>query len=115
MDISNMKNMVILRNLPSNIVDEAIVILKSNKKIKKLEYVESKSNNFKTNNENKENPNDYIVNEAELIISNYITNLERPKEINNKEIRKKYMKMKKLTLLLGIISIIQLFILLIIK
>ena len=30
MDISNMKNMVVLKNLPSNIVDEAIVILKNN-------------------------------------------------------------------------------------
>ena len=71
MDISNMKNMVVLKNLPSNIVDEAIVILKSNKKIKKLEYAESKLNNSKNNNENKNNNNDYIVNEAEMIISNY--------------------------------------------
>ena len=34
---SELKNMVILKNLPSNIVEEAIVILKANKKIKKLE------------------------------------------------------------------------------
>lgn len=115
MDISNMKNMVVLKNLPSNIVDEAIVILKNNQKIKKVEFAESKYSNSKMHNKDRENSNDYIVNEAEMLISNYITNLEKPKEITNKEIRKKYVKMKKLTLLFGIISIIQLFVLLIIK
>ncbi|MCL2383295.1 MAG: hypothetical protein FWC79_03945 [Oscillospiraceae bacterium] len=30
MDTGKMKNMIILKNLPSNIVDEAIVILKPN-------------------------------------------------------------------------------------
>ena len=30
MSIESMKNMVVLRNLPSNIVEEAIVILKPN-------------------------------------------------------------------------------------
>ena len=33
MSIESMKNMVVLRNLPSNIVEEAIVILKPNVKI----------------------------------------------------------------------------------
>lgn len=109
MDISNMKNMVVLKNLPSNIVDEAIVILKSNQKIKKLEFAESKINNFKTNETNKNNSDDYIVNEAEMIISNYISNLEKPNVINNstKELKQKYNKMKKLTIFLGIITIIQ--------
>ena len=37
MNQSNLKNMVVLKNLPSNIVEEAIVILKTNKKVKKLE------------------------------------------------------------------------------
>lgn len=35
METSNMKNIVVLKNLPSNIVEEAIVILKGNKKNKK--------------------------------------------------------------------------------
>lgn len=109
MDISNMKNMVILKNLPSNIVDEAIVILKSNQKIKKPEFIESKLNNSKINNKSKDNTNDYIVNEAEMLISNYITNLEKPKEINisTKELKQKYIKMKTLSILLGVVAIIQ--------
>ena len=48
MDISNMRNMVVLKNLPSNIVDEAIVILKTNKKIKRPEMAENIVNNSKT-------------------------------------------------------------------
>ena len=39
MSTENMKNMVVLKNLPSNIVDEAIVILKPNIKLKKLELL----------------------------------------------------------------------------
>ena len=114
MEISNMKNMVILKNLPSNIVDEAIVILKSNKKVKKLEFAESKLNNVKTNNNDNNRNNDYIVNEAEMVISNYISNLEKPKEINSstKELKKKYSKLKKLTIFLGIITIFQIILML---
>ena len=42
MGIENMKNMVVLKNLPSNIVDEAIVILKPNVKLKSLDLAENK-------------------------------------------------------------------------
>lgn len=38
MSIESMKNMVVLRNLPSNIVEEAIVILKPNVKLKKFRF-----------------------------------------------------------------------------
>ena len=44
MQNSNMKNIVVLKNLPSNLVDEAIVILKSKKTAKRLEVIEKKSN-----------------------------------------------------------------------
>ena len=47
MSQGNLKNMVVLKNLPSNIVEEAIVILKSNKKIRQVEKIEK--NNFKEN------------------------------------------------------------------
>ena len=40
METGTMKNMIILKNLPSNLVEEAIVILKSSKKVKKLEKIE---------------------------------------------------------------------------
>ena len=34
MNITGMKNIVVLKNLPSNLVEEAIVVLKANKRIK---------------------------------------------------------------------------------
>ena len=40
MSDKNMKNIVVLKNLPSNLVDEAIVILKSKNTAKKLELIE---------------------------------------------------------------------------
>ena len=48
MNASRMKNIIVLKDLPSNLVDEAIVILKSGKKIKQKEFIESKNeSNFK--------------------------------------------------------------------
>ena len=40
MNQSDLKNMIVLKNLPSNIVEEAIIVLKANKKVKNLEKIE---------------------------------------------------------------------------
>ena len=40
MDTSSLKNIVVLKDLPSNIVEEAIVVLKENRKIQKLELID---------------------------------------------------------------------------
>ena len=37
--MENMRNIVMLKDLPSNLVEEAIVVLKQNQKIKKPEYI----------------------------------------------------------------------------
>ena len=37
METSNMKNIVLLKDLPSNIIEEAIIILKSNININNIE------------------------------------------------------------------------------
>ena len=50
METSKMKNMVVLKNLPSNLVEEAIVILKSSKKVKKLEKIEKNAKVTKSEN-----------------------------------------------------------------
>ena len=70
METSNMKNIVVLKNLPSNIVEEAIVILKGNKKIKKLELADKKNSKNVQNEELKNK--EYILKEAEMLFSNYI-------------------------------------------
>lgn len=78
METSNMKNMVVLKNLPSNLVEEAIVILKSSKKVKKLEKIDKNNKLEKTASMKKEK--DYILKEAEMLVSSYISKLEEKQE-----------------------------------
>ena len=112
MDISSMKNMIVLKNVPSNLIEEAIVVLKENKKVKKYQYIEkdlkvqNKGNKKETKPEKNE---DYIIKEAENVISHYITNLEMksPKWKNNmKKLEKRYKQSVKLNFVLGFIAMI---------
>lgn len=110
METSNLKNMVVLKNLPSNIVDEAIIVLKSNKKAKKLEKIEKRKTQ---NDENVKKDKEYILKEAELIVNNYIKNIENNnnrKNIFNKDAKEKYNKLKKYSVIMTIMCIVQLLI-----
>lgn len=88
MDVSKMKNMVVLKDLPSNIVDEAFVVLKTNKKVKKLEKIEN-NKKFKTQDENKKNK-EYVLKEAEMLISDYISKIEGKEKIKSNNNDKKF-------------------------
>lgn len=109
MDNNDMRNIVILKNLPSNLIEEAFVVLKKNQKIKKYEYVENFSNDS-FENKNRENEDEYIVKEAELVISNYINNLEN-QDIKgfkmNSYLAKKYKKLKKIACVLSAFLLIS--------
>lgn len=102
MNESKMKNMVVLKNLPSNIVEEAYVILKPNK-------------NFKQNIEKQESQNtrissDYVVKEAEMVVSNYLSKIEEKKTFRNLEVEKikrKYKKLKNTSVVLAGILILN--------
>lgn len=109
---SNLKNIVVLKNLPSNLIEEAFVILKSNKNARKLEKVEKnvKIDSCPTVEKNK----DYILKEAEMVISNYISKIENSnndKHKNNK-LNKKYIRLKKYACISSFIIFIQTLILL---
>ena len=107
MENNNLKNIVVLKNLPSNLIEEAFVILKPNKKIKTVETMNKKQ-------ENKQcliqDPKEYIVKEAEMVISNYISNLEKTKSLRPNKMEQKYRRLKLLTYSLGAFSIISLLI-----
>jgi len=97
--------MVVLKNLPSNIVKEAYVILKPNQKIKK--------NIEKKEDENKIFTSDYVVKEAEMVVSNYLSTMEDNKKLRNLEVEKiknKYNKLKKVSLTLAGIILLNLLI-----
>lgn len=107
METSKMKNMVVLKNLPSNIIEEAIIILKAGKKAKKLQKIEK---NKKTTGEEKvEKDNGYIIKEAEMIVNNYITHTESniKKDYLNKNIKMKYNKIKKYAIAITIMATLE--------
>ncbi len=87
----DMKNIIVLKDLPSNIIDEAIVILKDNK-IKKREKSEDANDFMNTN----------VISEAQNVISEYIERLERPKKErqNEKKLLLKYKKLQIFSILL---------------
>ena len=115
MNQSGLKNMVVLKNLPSNIVEEAILILKANSKIMQNEKIENKktagNDTVKNNIEN-----EYILIEAEMLISNYITRIEKRKKEKNeiqKKIDFKCKNLKRVVMVMGIIILIETVVLLI--
>lgn len=75
---SRLKNSIVLRGIASNIVDEAIVILKPNIKIKSKEILKGKC--F----EEKKTQRSLIVHEAEHIILEYMNKIDRKKIMNEK-------------------------------
>ena len=107
METSKLKNMVVLKNLPSNIVDEAIIVLKTNKKVKKLQKIEQNKNSI--SNENDKKDKEYILKEAEMLVNNYISKIENneKKNIFNKEAKEKYNKLKKYAIAITIMSVLQ--------
>lgn len=108
MESSNLKNMVVLKNLPSNIVEEAIVILKSNKKVKKLEKIERARNCNEAKSKSKDK--EYILKEAEMLVSNYISKIENKKETEiklTKNKNKTYKRLKTYAFLSSLIIFLQ--------
>ena len=106
MDKTDLKNIIVLKNLPSNIIDEAIIILKHNKKIKRLEVIDKKN----TNTFNKEQKNNFhIIKEAQLLINSYISKIEKKEEKTNIEnnIKERYIRLKKYTILSNIMLVIS--------
>ena len=109
MNSNQMKNIIVLKNLPSNIIDEAFVVLKNNKKVKSLKKIE----NMQENNMPKEKSEDYILKEAEMVISNYLSKMEKEKEYKSysvRQIENRYKKMKIVTIVLGMIVLVNLII-----
>lgn len=94
--INQMKNMIVLKNLPSNIIEEAFVVLKPNKKMKVIKQ----KNAEKEKEMPKEITNEYIVKEAEIVINDYLEDeenlLERKETIEY--ITYKYRRLRLFTL-----------------
>ena len=106
MQKNKVNNIIVLKEMASNFVEEAIVVLKPN--------IEFKNDDKKVKNnelsENERNKNRSIVKEAEFIIENSLNKLHEESKKNEKEeIEEKYKKMKKLVYALVIINVLLLF------
>jgi len=108
MEESKAKQVITLRNLPSNLVEEAIVVLKSNKKTKNLEYMKK---NLKEKEISEKQEDFYILKEAEMIMTDYLNKLES-KEYNifsnRSKLEKKYLRLKNINIGLTFLLILSL-------
>ena len=97
MESSDMKNMVVLKNLPSNMVEEAIIIFKETQKVRQKELIDKAQKVNSSNLQSKSR--DYILKEAEMLVTDYIKKIENKKSTNNRDIMFKYKKLKKYSLI----------------
>lgn len=99
---NKLKNIIVLKGMASNVVQEAIVVLKPNIDLDKPNiYMKNKESNSK-------NIKKSVVSEAEYVINNYI------KEIENTNMKRKKKKIEKMYNISKILNVI-LFIFLIIS
>ena len=95
MEQTNLKNTIVLKDLPSNIIEEAVIVFKNIKTVKEIEKIE-KDNRGNKNKKIRKN-NLYAIKEAELVINDYMTKMEekrKNKNLTQKNINKKIKKLK---------------------
>ena len=104
METSKMKNMVVLKNLPSNMIEEAIVIFKENSKIKAKDVINKSNQLSQIQGKSK----DIIFKEAEMLVKHYVKRVEsrKNKKIFDKKINDKFLK--KYSIVITILFIISL-------
>lgn len=102
METEKFKNMIVLKNLPSNLIEEAFVVIKPNKKVTELKVAKKQQNRY----EKKENQKEYIVKEAELVLSDYEKQLE-DKKIGQTKLERKCKCFKWMSAFLGAVSTIS--------
>ena len=104
METSKMKNMVVLKNLPSNMIEEAIVIFKETSKIKAKDVINKSNQLSQVQGKSK----DIIFKEAEMLVNDYVKRVESSKnrKIFDKKINDKFLK--KYSVVITILFIISL-------
>ncbi len=118
MKMNNMKNIVILKNLPSNIIEEAIVVVKNKKQILDDVDINNKNKNevqgymsnddFKKMEKIKQESREYVVKEAESVIANYLEKVsDRERRKKRKNIEARYYKIKYMNIALILLTIMS--------
>ena len=103
MENNKIKNTIILRGMASNIVDEAIVILKPHVRIKKTQCIK----NIREKNSSKE----LILKEAENIVSEYVSRISTKETENEKiKLKRKIRKQKIISICFFVMLVVVIFI-----
>lgn len=109
MDKSSLKNIIILNDLPSNIIDQAIVVFKNKPKIKNYQFAKPDEKIQKFNDKN----TNYFLKEAENVITEYISKIENQDIKKNDKYEDLQGKCKKLTIISILLAFISLLFLII--
>ena len=95
------QNTIVLRNLPSNLIEEATIVFKNKKTVREIEKAEKERKKQEStiipvkNKEGKRQS--YAIKEAEMVIVDYVSGIEeKRKNINlrNNKVNKKYKRLK---------------------
>lgn len=101
MQKNKLNNVIVLKELSSNIIEEAIIVLKKNVNFKLEEKEKTKP---------QEMSNKTILKEAEFVIENYINKIENKKaQIENDKLKKRYKYLKFLMMIIGTFNFFLLF------
>lgn len=100
---NKLKNIIVLKGMASNVVQEAIVILKPNIEFEKCNSVYKNKENTMFNTKKKS-----VVSEAEYVINNYIKEIETTNSKRKaKRLEKRYKASKILNVILFVSFIIS--------
>jgi hypothetical protein len=101
MQNNKLKNTIVLKGMASNVVDEAIVVLKPNVKLKV-----PKTNGTERENGKRE---EFILKEAENVVNEYVNRLKREEILKSHEdLKRKLMKVRIIALFLFVAFIVTL-------
>lgn len=104
MQLSKKKNTIVLKGMASNVIDEAIVVLKPNVKLKQSEY-RTKGKSY-IGDKNKKM---IVLKEAENTINMYMKKLEKESRKDfdrNFKLKYKFLKVCNIMLILTIVTIV---------
>ena len=95
------QNTIVLRNLPSNLIEEATIVFKNKKTVKEIEKAEKERKKQEStiipvkNKEGKRQS--YAIKEAEMVIIDYVSGIEEKRRninLRNNKVNKKYKRLK---------------------
>ena len=130
----NTRSVVILKNLPSNLIEEAIMVVKDKRKLNNSKMIKAledekfslfnkekeqnsiiqgslKEEEFKKLEKINKEERKYVIKEAEMVLSNYLMKLDNEKKDKRVDkLERKYKRMKKINIGLIIFSAIACYI-----